>query len=242
MPEVLAEHDTLCQKLATLDTQRDLFELLTQAQEHVNHCIFLAKSLRQWEQRAISTCLEESSLKIPNVGREATLLEVCKKHGYGFFHVVMQYWAVCIVLYSSTWIAKGKVSKAASVQQSTPLPALMKLPDIPAWMNPYTAASNITKCADYYLEDAAGLWGPLAGTFSMGAALHYFAACGAQDSEEIKHLRSMFAKSKSGKLAGGFLGSVANTGYSKKGNPADLEQHVSMARSWYGTDTSPKVT
>lgn len=230
LPDVLFKQDALSRKLNCLETKSDLFSVLTEGQEHINRCILIATSLREWEERALSTCLDKSSLQTSNFAGPLTLLEVCKDHGYGFFHVVMGYYAACIILYGSTWIAKSNITAAAI--QPHPLPALMKLPEIPAWMTPRVAASNITKCAAHYLiPEQAGFWGPLSATFPMGTALHFYAATGGQDSAEMQQLRRLFAQGTPGHFAGEFLRSMANMGNTTKGDPANLQQHTSMARS-----------
>ena len=70
----------------------------------------------------------------------------------------------------------------------------------------------------------------------MGAALHFYAATGKVDSEEMRQIRYIFDTAKLGKVTGDFLRSIANTADSEKGDPKDRRQHTTMAQSWYGTN------
>lgn len=70
----------------------------------------------------------------------------------------------------------------------------------------------------------------------MGAALHYYAATGAVESEEIKQLQRLLLDAKLGDVTGRFLRSMANSTDSAKGDPRNKEEHKKIAASWYGLD------
>ena len=233
LPDLLQNQDKLSQRLAVSETNRDRFAILTDGQNHLNRCIRIGESFREWEQRALLACSDEPSTS-QNYGGPLTLLEVCKEHGYGFFNVCMQYWVGCMVLYASSWVTFRSVMLAARPDQPPSLPEWIKLPDIPEWMNPRLVALNIVACAPHYFADNAGFWGAQAACFPMGAALHYYAATGGQDSEEIEQLRKLFRQQRLGGVTREFLRSIANTSDAAKGDPAKREEHTPMATSWYG--------
>ena len=68
----------------------------------------------------------------------------------------------------------------------------------------------------------------------MGAALHFYAATGGQDSDEIKRLVDLFHKTSFGGVTETFLRSIANEGSPVKGDPAKREDHKDMATYWFG--------
>jgi hypothetical protein len=216
--------------MARLKTNNDRFDALTDGQNHINRCIQIGESLRDWELE----CLEQSDLCTTNYPGPVTLLEICKTHGYGFFNICMQFWVSCLLLYATTWVSYRNITLGVHPDQLPSLPAWMRLPDIPEWMNPRLMASNIVSCAPYYFERDAGFWGPQSASFPMGAALHYLAATGGAESEEINQLKRLMKHSKLGGVTGNFLQSIANTADSTKGDPREREQHVKMATSWYG--------
>ena len=98
LPDLLAKQDALFQRLKSLETNSDLFSVLTEAQDHLNRSFLVATSLRDWEQRVLALCMAESGPFSENFAGPITLLEVCKEYGYGFFHMIMVYWAACSVL------------------------------------------------------------------------------------------------------------------------------------------------
>jgi hypothetical protein len=112
----------------------------------------------------------------------------------------------------------------------------MRLPDIPEWMNPRLMASNIVSSAPHYFEPNAGFWGAQAASFPIGSALHYYAATGGVESEEMNQLRRLLDRAKLGGVTGNFLKSIANIADSAKGDPRKNEEHTKMATSWYGID------
>lgn len=236
LPDLLQSQDRLLQTLVHSGSNRDRFTIITEGQNHINRCIRIGESLREWEQSALLACLEESSIGTQNYAGPVTLLEVCKNHGYGFFHMSMQYWVACVVLHSTAWVTYRSVILAARPDQPPSLPAWMRLPDIPEWMNPRLAASNIVTCAPHYFVDDAGFWGAQSATFPLGAAMHYYAATGDQDSEQTAQLHRLLKQTRLGSVTSEFLRSIANTGDSVKGDPAKREEHRRMATSWYGMD------
>lgn len=237
LPDLLQGQDEILQRAANVETDQDRFTILTDGQNHIRRCIRIGESLREWEQEALMASLGQSPLDLQNYTGPLTLLEVCKNHGYGFFHDSMQYWVSCVVVYCATWLSYRGVTLAARPNDPPSLPAWIKLPDVPEWMNPRLVASNIVTCAPHYFEERAGFWGAQFAQFPIGATLHYYAATGAQNSEEIGQLRRLMGQAKLGSVTNEFLRSIANTG-DVKGDPARPEEHVKMATSWFGDKSS----
>ena len=236
LPELLQSQDALSQKLAHLGTNEDRFTALTEGQNHIHRCIRIGESLREWEQDTLLACLEQSFISTQDYAGPVTLLEICKNHGYGFFNACMQFWVTSLILYATTWVSYRNITLAIRPDQLPSLPAWMRLPDIPEYMSPRVVASNIVTCAPHYFAPNAGFWGAQCAAFPMGTALHYYAATGGLESEEMNHLRRLFDRAKLGDVTSNFLKSIANTADSAKGDPAKPQEHKKMATSWYGME------
>lgn len=237
LPDLLRKQDDVLRKLVLVETYSDRFSVLTEARDHISRCILLATCFREWEDKALRACTGQNDGHFEQAfAGPLTLAEVCKNHGYGFFNIVMQYWTATLILHGTTWIAYRNALLATDVTLSSTLPALVRLPTIPAWMTPRPIAANIAKYAHHYFSDSAGLWGAQSASFPLGGALHYFAATGGQGSEDIQKIRQLFVGAKYGKVTGDFLRSVANTAPTKRGDTHDRMQHYCMASSWYGID------
>ena len=236
LPDLLQRQDRLSRRLASLQSNSDRFAALTEGQNHINRCTLIGGSLREWEQKALTACITISAPSIQNYTGPLTLLDVCKDHGYGFFHACMQYWTTCLVLFTTAWVTYRSVILART-EQPLSLPAWMRMPEVPDWMNPRPIASNIVTCSPHYFSDGAGFWGAQSASFPMGAALHYYAATtGGLDAEETAQLRRLLRNARLGKITSDFLRSVANTADSVKGDPQNRQEHKEMATSWYGID------
>lgn len=262
LPDLESKQDILHSRLRNLQTNSDLFSILTETQTHLNRCISIATSLREWERRALAACLRRSNPHITEFIGPLSLVEICKDHGYGFFHTVMMYFTACTIVYGSARIIKRNVTSAveaaqqsmalvSSQHESSPsdtnintntLPTLMQLPDIPLWMNPRSTASSVAKCASHYFEPDAGFWGSFSGSFPIGVAFMFYGATGGQDSQEMALLRKFFKRNKFGGTTTDFLLSMANTAETmKRGDPRDRGQNRAMMSSWYGTDVSSRA-
>ena len=237
LPDLLRSQDILSQQLTRLKTDSDRFAALTNGQIHINRCIRIGESLREWEQNTLLACVEQSAISEENYAGPLTILEVCKTHGYGFFNICMQFYVSCLILYATTWVSYRTVALAVRPDQLPSLPSWMRLPDIPEWMNPRTAASNIVSCVPHYFEPEAGFWGAQSASFSLGAALHYYAATGGLESEEMNQLRRLFYQAKLGGVTSNFVKSMANTADTAKGDPTKPQEHRKMATSWFGMDS-----
>lgn len=236
LPDLLRTQDELKGRLTHLESNSDRFMILSDGQSHLNRCIAIGESLRQWEQKALAACTSVTAMPPEHFAGPLTLLEVCKDHGYGFFHVVMQYWTTCIALFTTAWITYRSVTTCMPAGTDQPFSPWIRLPEVPAWMNPRPIAANIVTCAPHYFTDDARFWGAHNASFSMGAAMHYYAATGGQHSEEIGQLRSLCSQARLGAVTGEFLRSIANTADTAKGDCRDREEHKIMATSWYGMD------
>lgn len=236
LPGLLRSHDQLAQRLSQLNSDRDRFAALTDGQNHINRCIRIGESLREWEQDTLLECMEQSSTRTQNYAGPLTILEVCKNHGYGFFHVCMHFYVSCLLLYATTWVSYRTIALAVRPDQLPNLPAWMRLPDIPEWMNPRVMAANLVTCVPHYFEPDAGFWGAHAASFAVGSAMHYYAATGGLHSEEMNQLKRLFNEAKLGGVTSNFFKSIANTADTAKGDLTKPEEHRKMAISWYGMD------
>lgn len=103
LPDIFQTQDRMAAQILSLESNRDRFAILTAGQSFLNRCIAVGEALRQWELKALTGCIEKSTPQ--NYPGPITILEVCKDHGFGFFHTTMQYWTTCLLLYTTTWVS-----------------------------------------------------------------------------------------------------------------------------------------
>jgi hypothetical protein len=239
VPALLEGHDRLSANLITATQHQVLSEVFKEGHDLVSRCIRVGETLQNWEERAIRFSADTVDFVSRSRTEHRSLLEICKLHGYGFFHSCMQYWGTSIVVYATTWAVQRSMFKAANpVSESLPPPfAWLNLQTIPDWVNPGKMAANIACSAAHYFEDAAGYWGASSATYSIGAASHYYAATGNLDSAEMRQIYDLYKNAKLATVTRQFLRSVANTPSSAKGDCARQAEHIKMAGSWYRMGT-----
>ncbi|GAB7335867.1 hypothetical protein MBLNU13_g08128t1 [Cladosporium sp. NU13] len=210
--------------------------------EVVKACATPVQWLRAWEIEA---------LRFPSDG-PSNLSDVCAKHGFGFFHLTMQFWAVSLLLSARcrTFIDHITNRGDDGVGRSPALQGLASL--VP---NPQACAINIATHAHHYFAPTTGLVGPQHATFPLGAALHFFAATGqrASTSEDeataatadggiesstalvIQRLQQLFRNVERAKSTGEFLRSMAPdpAPAELKGDTNDAGEHEKMAKDWF---------
>lgn len=236
LPDLLQKNDDLLDLVGNATSMSQRYEALVRARDHISHCLQTAQYLRQWEQRALRICLDEAwELYQDEVG-PINLFTVCNNHGFGFFHLIMQYWTASILVWASTWIAYRKVRSALQPDEPPSLPAWVKPPNVPDWMNPTIPASQIVKCAAKYFSPEAGYWGAQQSTWSIGITMHYYASIGMVDSDEMNHLRALIHIPKIGKMAGQWLRSMANLNSGARFDPGNQPVYEEIASAWFGTD------
>jgi len=210
--------------------------------EAVKACATPLQWLRAWEIEA---------LRLHSDG-PSNLSDVCAKHGFGYYHLIMQFWAVSLLLSARCRPFIDRVTKRSDegVGRSLALQALVSL--VP---NPQTCAINIAVNAHHYFAPTTGLVGPQHATFPLGAALHFFAATGqrASSSEDrvtaaaagggtdpstalvIQRLQQLFRDVERAKSTGEFLRSMAPdpAPVELKGDTNDAGEHEKMAKDWF---------
>ncbi|KAM0706414.1 hypothetical protein Q7P35_005740 [Cladosporium inversicolor] len=244
-------HRTLKDKLvdATLAVAGAL-ERLDQYHEDPGTDLEVAKAcatpvqwLRAWEIEALRL----------HSGGPSNLSDVCAKHGFGFYHLAMQFWAVSLLLSARCRPFIDHLTKQSDdgVGLSPALQALASL--VP---NPQICAINIATHAHHYFALTTGLVGPQHATFPLGAALHFFAATGQRASTSdkneaiattagggtdpstvlvIKRLQELFRNVGRAKSTGEFLRSMAPdpAPAELKGDTNEAGQHEKMAKEWF---------
>ena len=211
--------------------------------EVVKACATPVQWLRAWEIEA---------LRLHSDG-PSNLSDVCAKHGFGFYHLAMQFWAVSLLLSARCRPFVDHLTKRSdeSIRPSPTLHALASL--VP---NPQTCAINIATHAHHYFAPTTGLVGPQHATFPLGAALHFFAATGqkasaSKDDEAvpaaaddrtdpgtalvIRRLQELFRNVERAKSTGEFLRSMAPAPAPAelKGDTNDAGEHEKMAKEWF---------
>lgn len=236
LPDLLQKTDQLLNNIEEAATLSDRYNALVRARDYLSRSLQIAEFLRQWEYKALAVCMEEASGMYQDEIGPIDLLAVCSNHGSGFFHMVMQYWTACILVYASSWIVYRKVRIALSPDEPPSLPAWVKPPKIPEWMNPTLPASYIVKSSAKYFTPEAGYWGSQMSSWSLGLTMHYYASIGMVNSDEMNHLRSLIHIPKFGQMAGQWLRSMANMNSSAKFDPGNRPVYEDIASAWFGTD------
>lgn len=236
LPDLLEKNDQLLEIIEDATSMRDRYDALVRARDHISRCLQIADFLQQWEQRALAACLSEAAEMYEDEVGPIDLYTVCNNHGFGFFHMSVQYWSACILVWASTWIAYRKVRQALQPDHPPSLPAWVKPPQVPAWMNPTIPASHIVKTAAKYFTPDAGYWGSQMASWPLGITMHYYASIGMVDSQEMDHLRSLIHIPKVGQMAGQWLRSMANLNSRAKFDPGNRPVYEEIASAWFGTD------
>lgn len=204
-------------------------------------CATPVQWLRAWEIEALRLHSDSAS----------NLSDVCAKHGFGFYHLAMQFWAVSLLLSARCrpFIDHFMKRSEGTIRPSPTLQTLALLvPD------PQACAINIAAHAHHYFVPTTGLVGPQHATFPLGAALHFFAATGqrASTSEDevsatyasgetdpstalvIRRLQELFRNVERAKSTGEFLRSMAPAPAPAelKGDTNNAGDHEKMAKEW----------
>ena len=237
LPDLLQKNDQLLDVIGEAATMSERYNALVRARDHISRCLQIADFLRQWEQRTIEACMHEAAELYEDEVGPIDLLAVCNNHGFGFFHMIVQYWSACILVWASTWIAYRKARMALQPDEPPSLPAWVKPPKVPEWMNPTLPASSIVKTAARYFSPEAGYWGSQSSSWPLGITMHYYGSIGMVNSDEMNHLRSLIHIPKVGQMAGQWLRSMANlNSRGVKFDPGDRPVYEQIASAWYGTD------
>ena len=205
----------------------------------VKACATPVQWLRAWEIEALRLHPDGPS----------NLSDVCAKHCFGFFHLIMQFWAVSLLLSARCRPFIGHIINRGDdrVGRSSASQGLISLvPD------PQACAINIATHAHHYFAPITGLVGPQHATFPLGAALHFFAATGQKASTSggeafsglgtdpsaalvIQRLQELFRSVERAKSTGEFLRSMAPdpAPVELKGDTKDAGEHEKMAKDWF---------
>ena len=213
VPELFQRIDCFMASITQPRIEDDRNETLRQGWELLNRCVTTGDKLCQWETKALDLCRKSKSLQNPNSSEaitgasldQASLLDVCKAHGDGFFFVCTQYWAVCTKLYSSIRLLYQRtLSLTETASSSDPVPQL------PPWVEPESHALNIACTATHFFRPEAGLWSAQSAVFPIGTALFYFARTNRRESAPFKMMTDAFKDNKAGSVMRDFLHNVVN--------------------------------
>ena len=165
--------------------------------------------LRAWERRALSLCKQESSsrdaskpdvtIDVPRPDMQLT--NVCTSHGFGFFFLCTQYWAMCVKIYCASLLLQRQMLTLIEESDSP----ISYLPD---WVDPEPVAQHIADFASYFFRRNAGLWSAQSAIFPISTALFYFMRTGRKDSLVFTKMTDAFADNKSGAIMRDFLHTV----------------------------------
>ncbi|KAK4953345.1 hypothetical protein LTR10_009054 [Elasticomyces elasticus] len=219
LPGILQQMDMLGDEM--LQNRDNLMapQQLQHGQMLVEQCIKIGVQLREWEANAIELCRIRRE-ELPDndddfdQSTHLRLIDVCKRHGDGFFFICTQYWAISIKVYSSTRLFHRQLSSFSQITaQLSPAP-------LPDWMNPEPHALNIAHMTSHFFRPEAGLWSAQSAIFPVGHALFYFSVTGRRGSPTFKMMTEAFGQSKNGAVMRDFLNNVVSS---------DGKQYVSLS-------------
>lgn len=154
---------------------------LRKSHELLDRCVSTASSLQDWENKAYKLCVERLPIRADQMDfmasahtevRSRLLRDVCRSHGYGFFFICTQYWAVCVILYSSV----------QALSSSLRVFLHDDFLETPPWMDAEPHARCVADTVAHFFRPEAGLWSAQLAIFPVGTALSYFARTSKFDS------------------------------------------------------------
>ncbi|KAK4889104.1 ccr4 associated factor [Elasticomyces elasticus] len=178
LAEQLEEQDEFAQRVVMKHRSNEPVLLSKQADEIFNRCMETGASLLRWESHALRRCAEANE----SISISPRLEDNCCAHGFGFFHLVMQYWAACIIGYSRARALVDEMPTGGSCRSHIPDPRIF--------------ASAIARHCSRYFEPESGLLGPRGATVPMGVALQYYHATGQEESPEMEEMGRVFRECK----------------------------------------------
>jgi hypothetical protein len=206
---LLYRMDRLTEALA--DPTKHQEYLFGPVREVLLQTISAGEALRAWERDAL--LLSDRPRDDPNEERgldvdlatvdDQRLLGCCKSHGYGFFFLCTEYWAICTRTYHH---ARQFRQRSAEVYDD------VVVPELPIWMQPEPYAVKIATVAPHYFRPEAGLWGAQSAIFPISSALSYFAQTGRINTEPCRMMFASFAQNKAGTVMLDFLRSIRAAG------------------------------
>ncbi|KAK3643228.1 hypothetical protein LTR56_010376 [Elasticomyces elasticus] len=224
LPGILQQMDMLGDEMLQKRDNLMAPQQLQNSQMLVEQYIEIGVQLREWEANAIELCRIRRE-ELPDNDDDfdqstpLRLIDVCKRHGDGFFFICTQYWAISIKVYSSTRLFHRQLSSfSQTTAQLSPAP-------LPDWMNPEPHALNIAHMTSHFFRPEAGLWSAQSAIFPVGHALFYFSVTGRRNSPTFKMMTEAFGQSKNGAVMRDFLDNVVSSDgkqYVSLSNPAGL--------------------
>jgi hypothetical protein len=226
------------------------------ALEQLDQCYNGSKTDDQRSDKAVQACAapiqwlrawEIEALRLHSDG-SSNLPDVCADHGFGFYHLIMQFWAVSLLISARCRPFIDRYIERSDASTGRP-PASQALASLVP--DPQKCAINIATHAHHYFSSTTGLVGPQHASFPLGAALHYFAAIGQKADitrdaavgdetasstvRAIQGLQGLFRNDERAKSTGEFLRSMApDPAPAKlKGDTNDIRQHERMAKEWF---------
>jgi hypothetical protein len=185
--------------------------LLEPACQVIEQIVNGSEGLIAWETDVLSLCgrtrrgtpnMGDSSKQQSSADQDQMLLECCKSHGYGFFFLCAEYWAICVRTYHH---AQTFHQRSADLYGP-------HVPDVPAWMNPEPYALKIATVASHYFLPEAGLWSAQSAIFPISSALSYYAQTGRIGTEPCRAMFAAFTHNKAGTVLLDFLRSIRVAG------------------------------
>lgn len=232
----LEQLDLCCDRSSVEDRYDDEF-----TRACICQCAEAVQQLQVWEMEALQLHSRNQSI----------LSDVCEHHGFGYFHLVMQFWAVSLLLSARCipFLSRVEQSEYSDNANTCALETLSSLaPD------PQACAVKIATHAHYYFAPRTGLIGPQHSSFPLGAALHFLAAMGQQnraaDETLLRHCErdgKMTAPAAAARIknllrdvgrAGStaeFLRSMAadSAPQAVRGDVKNADENGRMARAWF---------
>ena len=211
VPDLLQRVSNLRAQCSVTDDAESKGQLLIVGIGLLNELLELSQYLQDWEIRTLDICEQArsrhpESRDIASMEQQATelqLLDVSSSHGFGFFFLCTQFWAVCVRVHGTARLLRRQLQVMVE-----DLHVVIAVQPLPTWIDPEPPAHHIANTAFHYFEPAAGLWAAQSAIFPIGTALFYFVQSGRKDSPAFKKMMGAFSDNKPGAIMRDFLQST----------------------------------
>lgn len=209
VPQLLQDFDRFQCNVGQNEDELDRRQHIDLGTALLQRALNVCYALEGWEIEVLMLCYKQQSSfgagspQSASFEERASLYDVCRLHGYGFFSTCTQYWAMCNIFYGS--LRKFYLGLQAFMDIWTPGQTAPSLPD---WVSPELPAVNVAQVAGHFFEPGMGLWAAHAAVFPVSTALRYFATTGRKASPACRTMIEAFTNSKTGVIMRDFLNAI----------------------------------
>jgi hypothetical protein len=240
-PRILIDADTLlqtAQQASPLDGS--LATIYRECVAVLDRYKDIATSLGEWETAALAAV---DAFSPTYIEASPSLVNICRSHGYGFFHLCHFFWAISTTLFENAASLHQHITTILNQLSS----GTLTLPPQPSQINAAPLATNIARTASHFFDPAAGFWGPQSAAFSMGTAIRYFALTNQQEQHnrdgtltDFGEIVRLLRQSASSMMTREFLRSISSDVSSTTGDDEEGSSEAGSGRvsggGWFDND------